>query len=248
MQAVVGYHRPESLEEALALLNRGSPRSVVLGGGTIINARKSEEPFEVVDLQSVGLDAIRAVGSTVEIGAMVRLGDLETHSAVPALLKDLSRREGPNTIRNAATVGGTIASGDPESELVAGLLVCHCQVTLAGPEGTTRIVGLEELLADRAMLAGSIITQLAVDTGGVTASARTGRTPADVSIVAAIARQTSAGTALALTGVASTPILVEPEAIADLEPPPDFRGSAEYRRHLAETLARRVIEQLGEQS
>ncbi len=59
MQAVVGYHRPESLEEALALLNRGSPRSVVLGGGTIINARESEEPFEVVDLQSVGLDAIR---------------------------------------------------------------------------------------------------------------------------------------------------------------------------------------------
>ncbi len=51
---------------------------------------------------------------------MVRLSDLEAHSDVPALLKDLSRREGPNTIRNAATVGGTIASGDPESELVAG--------------------------------------------------------------------------------------------------------------------------------
>ncbi len=98
------------------------------------------------------------------------------------------------------------------------------------------------------MLAGSIITQLAVDTGGVTASARTGRTPADVSIVAAIARQTSAGTASGphRGGGDSDPGGAAKQSPTS-SPTATSGGVTEYRRHLAETLARRAIEQLGEQ-
>ena len=220
----------------------------MLAGGTSLNARDWDEPFEVIDLQAVGLDAIRVAGETIEIGAMVRISGLASHSDIPALLRDLSRREGPNTLRNAATVGGTIAVGDPESELIAGFLVFGGAVTLASIDGGTRTVGLDELLADPAVLEGAIITSLAVETGGVTAAERTGRTPADVSIVAAIGRKTPTGTKLALTGVASTPISVEPGDGANLAPPGDFRGSSEYRRHLAETLTHRVISQLEEPS
>ena len=247
MQAVVGYHRPVSLEEALALLNRGRPRSVLLGGGTAINAAQSQEPVEMIDLQEIGLDEIDGDGPVVEIGAMVRLSVLATDDAVPGLLRELGRREGPNTLRNAATVGGTIATGSPESELLAGFLVYQGQVTLAGVGGATQTVGLDELLGDRSLLAGSIITELQLDTGGLAVAERTGRTPSDVSIVAAVARKTTAGIALALTGVAPTPILVGPAGVADLEPPGDFRGSSKYRRHLADTLAQRVRERLGEQ-
>jgi CO/xanthine dehydrogenase FAD-binding subunit len=248
MQAVVGYHRPESLEEALALLNRNSPRSVVLGGGTAANAARSHEPVEMIDLQDIGLDAIQVDGPVVEIGAMVRLSVLAADDSVPGLLRELGRREGPNTLRNAATVGGTIATGSPESELLAGFLVYQGRVTLAGVGGTTQTVGLDELFGDRSLLEGSIITKLQVDAGGLAVAERTGRTPSDVSIVAAVARKTTAGIALAFTGVAPIPILVVPAGVADLEPPGDFRGSSEYRQHLADTLARRVMEQLGEQS
>jgi len=244
MQAVVGYHRPESLGEALALLNREGPRSAVLGGGTSFNAEEPKEPVEVIDLQAIGLDGIRLNGPNVEIGAMVRLSDLANNDCTPDLLKDLCRREGPNTLRNAATVGGTIAVRDPESELVAGFLVHQGQVTLTVPGGGTRTVGLDELLADRGMLQGSIITKLQLDPGGYGAAARTGRTPSDVSIVAALARKTTAGITLALTGVASTPILVPPADVGALHPPGDFRGSSDYRRHLAGILTRRVIDQL----
>jgi CO/xanthine dehydrogenase FAD-binding subunit len=244
MQTVVGYHRPESLGEALALLNREGPRSAVLGGGTSFNAAEPEDPVEVVDLQAIGLDGIRLNGSTVEIGAMVRLSDLANNDSTSDLLKELCRREGPNTLRNAATVGGTIAAGDPESELLAGFLVYQGQVTLAVLGGDTRTVGLDELLADRGMLQGAIITKLQLDPGGSGAVARTGRTPSDVSIVAAVARKTAAGLILALTGVASTPILVKPAEVGALHPPGDFRGSSDYRRHLAGILTRRVIDQL----
>ncbi len=82
-------------------------------------------------------------------------------------------------------------------------------------------------------------------TTGRTATARTGRTPADVPIVAAVGRHNGDTLLLALTGVASTPRLVDQTDIEALEPPADFRGSAEYRRHLAAVLIRRVVDDLG---
>ena len=246
MQAVVGYHRPESLEEALSLLNRVSPRSVVLAGGTSLNAAELPEPVEMIDLQAIGLDGIRTDGMVVEIGAMVRLFELTAHQAVPELVRLLARREAPSTLRNVATIGGTIATGDPDSELLAGCLVYEGQVTVARAGGVVENVALAGLLNDRSKLEGSIITALRIDADGIGAAERTGRTPSDSSIVAAIGRRAPTGCIrLALTGMASTPILVEPAEVAALNPPGDFRGSSEYRLHLARTLTRRVIQQLG---
>ena len=189
---------------------------------------------------------IRLEGSILEIGAMVRLTDLAAHHSVPELLHDLAKREGPNTLRNVATVGGTIATGNAESELLAGLLVFDGLLTLARPGGATESVPIHELLADRSKLAGSIIVAIHIETDGSAVAARTGRTPADASIVAAVGRRSTSGIRLAVTGMAATPILVEPGGIADLDPPGDFRGSPEYRRHLAGTLVGRVIDQVGE--
>ena len=53
---------------------------------------------------------------------------------------------------------------------------------------------------------------------------------------------------MALTGVAATPVVVSREEIESLEPPGDFRGSPGYRRHIAATLADRVLARLGEGS
>ena len=248
MQTVVGYHRPGSLEEALSLLNRDGPRSVLVAGGTSLNVSPSAGPVETIDLQAIGCDQIRLEGTTLEIGAMVRLTDLAAHQSLPELLQDLTKREGPNTLRNVATVGGTIATGNAESELLAGLLVFDGQVIVAGSGGSTESVPLHQLLADRSRLARSIIVAIRIETDGSAAAARTGRTPADASIVAAVGRRSTSGIRLAVTGVAATPILVEPGGIADLDPPGDFRGSPEYRRHLAGTLVSRVIDQVGEPS
>ena len=75
---------------------------------------------------------------------------------------------------------------------------------------------------------------------GAARAARTARTPADRAIVAAYARTTGEERRIALTGVAPTPVLVRPGD--DLQPAGDFRGSGDYRRHLAEVLLARVAE------
>ncbi len=248
MQTVVGYHRPESIEEAISLLNREDIGSVLLAGGTSLVASLPSQAVEIIDLQAIGCDQIRPEGTNLEIGAMTRLTDLALHPSVPELVRDLAKREGPNTLRNAATVGGTVATGNFESELLAGLLVFDGRITLAGSSGTSGPIPLDELLADRARLEGSIIVGIHIETDGTAAAARTGRTPADTSIVAAVGRRSAGDIRVAVTGMATTPILVEPDAVADLDPPGDFRGSPEYRRHLAGTLVHRVVDQLGEPS
>ena len=62
----------------------------------------------------------------------------------------------------------------------------------------------------------------------------------DRAIVAAFARTTPDGRRVALTGVAATPVLVQPDD--ELHPAGDFRGSSEYRRVLADVLMTRVVE------
>ncbi len=119
---------------------------------------------------------------------------------------------------------------------------------LAKAGGASATVALEELLADRSLLDASIIVSVTIQTDGRAAAARTGRTPSDTSIVAAVGRRTGAGVLLALTGMAATPVVVDPHSVNELDPPGDFRGSPAYRRHLAATLTARVIGQLGDRT
>ena len=244
MRTISQYHRPSTIDEALALLSRTGVTTRPIGGGTSLVGEEIAIETEVVDLQTACRDSITENGDAVEIGAMARLQDLVDSSLVPPLLRELALREGPNTLRNAATLGGTIASADPESELLAGLLVHEAATAISGRDGTTE-VSLPVLLADSSLLSNGIIVSVSVDKSGTTASARTGRTPADVPIVAAVGRSAPGGNLLAVTGIASTPLLLTPPEIDSLNPPSDFRGSSEYRKGLAQTLSARVLSELG---
>ena len=244
MTRISGYHRPSNLADAIALLERSEVTTALLGGGTVLNGVPDSVPDEVVDLQDLGLGTVSRDGSTLSFGAMVPLQDVVDHEWTPPALRDLAHGEAPNTFRNAATVGGTVAAADPESRLLAGLLAYGAVVTLAGAAGEEQI-SVADLLADRQHLDGKVIVAVAVDVGGNGASAGTGRTPADTPIVLVAGRRDENGKiTLAATGVAATPISITIESIASLDPPSDFRGSPDYRRHLAGVLGARVVAQL----
>ena len=242
MATVSAYWRPRDIDDALKLLSR--PHAVALGGGTRVNAMATAHPVEVVDLQALGLSGIKRIDACrVRIGATTTLEQLADATEVPESIRMAARRELPSTLRAQSTVAGTVLTRDRDSELLAVLLVHAANVEIRHPTGVAR-VALPDLLANPAQPRGGIIVAITVDTGGATSSARTGRTSADRPIVAAVARRDREGvTHLALTGVASTPVLVV--AVEDVDPPSDFRGSKAYRRALAVTLTRRVIEALG---
>lgn len=246
MRTIREYHRPGTLDEALILLARPDVDSAPLAGGTVLNGLPDDVPDEVVDLQSLGLNNISRDGTTLDIGATVTLRQLEAHEWVPPVLRDLAHREAPNTIRNAATVGGTVAAANPESGLLAGFVAYDATVTIADTEGTAQVT-LSDLLIDPSSLEGSLITSVLLTLGGDGATEATARTPADTPIVRVVGHRTESGNLrLAATGVAEKPVTVDADRITDLDPPPDFRGSAEYRRHLAKVLVSRVVTRLGE--
>jgi CO/xanthine dehydrogenase FAD-binding subunit len=172
---------------------------------------------------------------------MVTLQRLVDSDLVPDVVREAARRERPSTLRTQGTVGGCIATSDAESELVAALLV-HEAVVQVATSSVTEAFPLEHVLEELPLLPGCVVTSLSIRTWGAAAAAHTARTPADRAIVAAFARETVDGPRIAVTGVASTPVLVQPGD--HLHPVGDFRGSSEYRRALAEVLVNRVVEEI----
>ena len=234
------YWRPGTMAEALELLER--PGAVVLAGGTRLNGGSSAVQVEMVDLQALHLDDLRAEpGDVLRIGAMVTLQRLVDSDEVPDVVREAARREQPSTLRAQGTIGGCVATGQAESELVAALLVHEAVVQVATGD-VTEAFPLERVLDEEPLLRGCVVTSLSIRTDGATAVARTARTPADRAIVAAFGRTTPYGPLFALSGVAPTPIFVEPGE--ELHPVGDFRGSSEYRRALADVLMNRVVEEI----
>lgn len=236
----ISYHRPTTLDQALHLTSGGG---TVLAGGTVVNAGTRPAGSVLVDLQALPLSGIHSpAGGTLVVGTMTRLSELATDDRVPSWLADLARRELPSSLRTLGTVGGTIVAGGGESALVTGLVACDAVVTLAGP-GASDDVELTALLADLAVLHGRIITSVRLDVSGAASVHSTARTRADVPIVCCVARTCADGVRVAMSGVAGSAVAVTD--IDQLSPPGDFRGSPEYRRHLARVLQSRALGELG---
>lgn len=218
------------------------PGAVVLAGGTRLNADPSDAPVEVVDLQDLHLDGVvHEAGDLLRVGAMLTLQQLADHPDVPAVVREAARRERPSTLRAQGTVGGCVATGSGESELLAALLA-HEAVVLVDSTHGREAVALGTFLAGPPLPGDRVVTAVSFRTAGTAAAARTARTPADTAIVAAVGRVADGVRRVAVTGVGPRPVLVQPGD--ELHPAGDFRGSSEYRRALVDVLVARVVEEV----
>jgi CO/xanthine dehydrogenase FAD-binding subunit len=263
MPNLTEYHRPDTLAAALALLQRASPRTVPLAGGTWLTPRLGRQvPAEaVVDLSSLGLDTVKREGSTLRLGAMMTLAAVANDEACCSLadgiLAQTARRDATVNVRSAATLGGTVVVAPTNSEFNLALLALGTDVAIESAESTS--VPLSQFLAEPgASLAGGLVVHLRIrlPRRGAGGLARLARTPSDHPIVAAVAVVASDpdATRIAVGGVTAKPFVLELErgqaletavgaALSDAELYSDFRGSASYRRAMGTVMARRALDQ-----
>lgn len=255
------FYQPKTMPEALQLL--AQPDMLPLGGGTKLLT--GDVPGAVVDLQHLGLTQMNLAHGRLTIGAALplakiaaALAEYEEQPTPALLLRPAILLAGPNTYRNAATLGGTIASRLADSELLAALLVLAATLTLHAPAAAE--MTLVDYL-DAAERPSGLISAITIPwTRGRGSSQRVARTPRDYPIVSVTLWQPeNEPPRLAATGVAVRPLRLtaaeahlaqgfSPAAIgqaaqaarAAATHPGDFRGDAVYRAEMAALLTQRV--------
>ncbi|MDH3944499.1 MAG: FAD binding domain-containing protein [Anaerolineae bacterium] len=248
---ILEYHRPETLDQALELLSRDNPRTLPLGGGTVLNSPSSEE-YDVVDLQLLKLNKISKKGNLLQLGATATLQSLYDNTHIPTALADAVHHEAAYNLRHMATIAGSLVSADGRSPLSAAFLALDAQLTIL-PENEK--IGYGDLLPLRAdRLPKRLITQISIPLQAKLAYHYVARSPADLPIVCvALAQWPSGRTRLSLGGFGYAPSLAfDGKGVDGLNPgvenafshAQDEWASAEYRLDAAKTLAQRCLKHI----
>lgn len=256
---ITAYHRPKTLDEALALLKQ--PNTLPFGGGTLLshtslNADGTTDSVEAVDLQLIGLDSLRVNGNSLELGATLTLQSLlESEHCLEALKRAL-KLEAPLNIRNSATVAGTLVSCDGRSTFATMLLALDAKLSVSSEQSSvvsdqSSVISLGEFLPLRPR---GLITSITIPLNIKLAFEYVSRTPADKPIVCvALAQWNSGRTRLTVGGFGKSPMLAMDGTASDdvasaarnaFHEATDDYGSAEYRMDVASTLAKRCLESI----
>jgi CO/xanthine dehydrogenase FAD-binding subunit len=245
---ITTYHRPKSLEQALSLIARPHPKTLPLGGGTLLSHRQSDS-IEVVDLQALGLNQIKDSGSNLEVGATTTLQQLLEDQHCPEALRIALKLEAPLNLRNTGTVAGTLVVSDGRSTFASALLALDAKIVIQPNDQELQIGDLLPLRESQ--LSRKLITGIVISTRVKLVFDYVSRTPADKPIVCvALAKWPSGRTRLAVGGYGKSPILAMDGTESDgLEAASrnafaeagDEWASADYRRDVAATLANRCL-------
>ena len=154
------YHRPRSVDEAVALLARhGDDGRVIAGGHSLIPMMKLRlaSPGHLIDLQAIdGLRGIEVSGGQVRIGALTTQHELIASKALAdacPLLREASLQIADPQVRYCGTVGGNVANGDPGNDLPAVMQCLDATYLLRGAGG-------ERMVAARDFYQGPYVTAL----------------------------------------------------------------------------------------
>jgi carbon-monoxide dehydrogenase medium subunit len=213
------------------------------------------------------LQYVREDGDEVAIGALTRHHDLE-HSPVlgahAPLLGHAAGQVGDPQVRHRGTIGGSVAHGDPASDLPAVLLALDATLVARGPQGERRIAAADFFTGflETALAADELLTEVRIrKVGGAGWSFQKFNRRAQDWAIVGVACVRNGTTGIGLVNMGTTPLratgteaalasgatVTDAAALADegTEPSADLNASAEYRRHLARVLVRRALEESG---
>jgi probable selenate reductase FAD-binding subunit len=264
------FHRPESIDEALALKSRLGAAGTFLAGGTdlVVGIRKEKTKVqEFIDLSRIaGLDGVYREGDRLRIGALCTHATLE-REGITALAAACETVGGPQ-IRNLGTIGGQLGTASPAGDVSVALIALDADCEIASTRGT-RVISLTDFFVApgrTALAPDEMVLSVTVPTNRKSAFYKIGKRDAvAISLVMAAASVTDDGAvSIGIGCVAPVPFrpkkaeahlranglgdeaIEEAAAIAmsEVKPITDHRGSAEYRRAMSAVLVRRLVRSL----
>jgi carbon-monoxide dehydrogenase medium subunit len=138
------YDVAASVDQAIELLDaRGPDAKLLAGGHSLIPLMKLRfaRPSALVDISRIReLSYIREEGDEIAIGAGTRHHDLHHSSLLEAacpILPYAAGLVGDPQVRHKGTIGGSVAHGDPASDLPAVLVALDASLGIRGPAGWT---------------------------------------------------------------------------------------------------------------
>ncbi len=268
------YKAPDSLEEAIRLLSEGGEDAKLLAGGhSLLPLMKLRlaAPALLVDLRKVpGLSGVERQNGGFRIGAMTRHAELAANGDL-GVVATAAGSIADQQVRNRGTIGGSLAHGDPASDLPAVVLALDGTVTAQGPSGS-RDIAASELFQDyltTALEPTEVVTSInlpALDGYGF-GYEKFARRAEDWAMVGVCAMVKSSGgtcedVRVGLTHMGSTPLrataveeflrgqplnadsiaAAAEQAAEGTDPPGDLNATPEYKKHLARVLTRRALE------
>ena len=259
------YRRAGSVAEAVELLGSDSDAKLLAGGHSLIPLLRLRfaRPSLLVDIGRLDdLRYVREENGAIAIGALTRHRDLASSSVLAERCGVLARtasRIGDPQVRHRGTIGGSVAHGDPASDLPTVLLALDAELVLHGPDGERTVPAASFFtgMFDTALGPQEMLTEIRVPPaeGTYVKFVRASRDWATVGVAAVrlddrvqVGLTSMGATPLRAAGVeealagGATPSEAATRAADGTSPPSDVGGSAEYRAHLAQVLVRRALE------
>jgi carbon-monoxide dehydrogenase medium subunit len=276
------YVKPKTLDEAFALLKQYGSGAQILAGGQSLMAILNlglAMPEILVDISGIdGLKDISVNAHHVRVGALVTHATLQASADiaqhVPLLAQSVAH-VAHLAIRNAGTLGGSIALSDPAAEYPAVALALNAVITLQSAKGTRDVLANDYFLGlyatarteDEILVAVSFpkIKQHQVMVFDELTRRRGDYAMCGLAAAFDVQDQQIVAARLAYLSMAETPVLAPHAAAAllgkplneetiqaaqaaldkDLSPSGDLHGSAAGKMHWAKVLLARSVRQLG---
>ncbi len=164
----VDYYRATSVADAVSRLKANPDAKILAGGHSLVPAMKLRlnSPSMVIDIANISeLNYIKEVGGNICIGAMTTHAQIANSALLQAklpLFSDTADVIGDVQVRNAGTIGGSMAHADPSADWAAALLATDA--TIVTNERSISIGNFLTGFFSTALNEGEIITEIQVPT------------------------------------------------------------------------------------
>ena len=256
------YHRPSGMKDAVALGEKKTEGRYLAGGQSLVQAMKLRlsSPTDLIDLNAIGdLKTLKAEGSGVTVGAMVRHAEVAASSAVQKAIPALAALAGiigDRQVRHMGTIGGSIANNDPAADYPAAVLALGATVTT-----NKRKIEADQFfkgLYETALAPGELVTSVSFPAPKRAAYMKFKNPASRFAIVGVFVADFGGKVRVAVTGAGpcvfrqaemekALSAKFAPESVASIKVKPeglnnDLHASPEYRAHLVTVMAKRAVE------